>query len=209
MIELEIKYRLEEPPKNLNLLNYLGNKTQHDVYYDTKDYALLKGGNFLRVRNGIILEFKIDIGDNSHLFCKETSFTIETLPSHIEEINSIFEVLGIPNSPIFTNFNQFVCINNLQIIAPINKKRSNYRFDKNCTVSIDEVDDLGLFLEAEIIIDSDNISLAKADEIKSDLVDRLFNCGVLTDYATTINVGYVELYLFKYNKKAYYLGKFI
>lgn len=208
MIELELKYCLDEMPPNLKNLEFVGSKFQSDVYFDTKDYDLLKNGNFLRVRNGKTLDFKIDVNDNSHLVCKETSFAVDILSSYLPEINNVFNMVGIPESSEFVDFQQFLAVNKLQVIAHIHKKRSDFMFGDNYTISVDEVADLGWFLEAEIIIDSDNILLAEANKIKRNLVEQLVASGILTTKSNEINVGYVELYLLKHNKYAYDLGKF-
>lgn len=208
MIELEVKYRLDQPPSGISALRPLTAKRQSDIYYDTPDYALLQGGNFLRVRDGKKMEFKIDLEDNSHLFCKETSFDIADLPRHLPAINSVLESLGLPRSAEFTTFEGFSATNRLRVIAPISKNRTSYDFGGGCTVSIDEVDDLGWFLEAEIMIDGESIPPAEAERAREQLADRLISAGLLTADSPAVNVGYVELYLLKHNKAAYDLGKF-
>lgn len=208
MIELELKYQIKNIPQNIKTMPLLNEKYQTDIYYDTKDYCLLSKGNFLRIRNNSKLEFKLDISENSHLYCKETSFMLTELPQRLDEINMIFTSLKIDKSPTFNNIEEFIKLNNLHILAPINKRRTDYKFEKNCTISIDNVDNLGLFLEAEIMIENDSLELKIAEQIRNELFKKLVLNQIIDTHAKQINVGYVELYLQKYNSIAYNLGKF-
>ena len=42
--------------------------------------------------------------------------------------------------------------------APIVKQRTSYEYKKNSTISIDIVNNLGLYLETEIMLDNDSLS---------------------------------------------------
>ena len=68
------------------------------------------------------------------------------------------------------------------------------------------MDNLGLFLEAEIMIDNNSLSNAKGDLIKKTFVKDLQSAKILTGNEKPVNIGYVELYLLKYNIEAYNLG---
>ena len=83
MIELELKYKLTHIPEATVKLEKVKTKAQTDIYYDTQDYDLIRKGNFLRVRNGEKLEFKVDLDDASHLYCKETVFKIKEIKQNI------------------------------------------------------------------------------------------------------------------------------
>lgn len=208
MIELELKYKLTNIPEATVKLEKVKTKAQTDIYYDTQDYDLIRKGNFLRVRNGEKLEFKVDLDDASHLYCKETVFKIKEIKQNINEINKVFSAIGIRQSKQVEDFDDFVEKNDLIIIAPIKKVRTEYRLAKNITIAVDEVDDLGLFLEAEIMVDHDDLSAENAVEIKEELVNELLKAKVISSNDEMVNIGYVELYLLKHNKNVYELGKF-
>lgn len=208
MIELELKYKLAHIPKAVSFLEKIKTKTQSDIYYDTKNYELISKGNFLRVRNGEKLEFKVDLDDASHLYCKETVFKITEINQKIDEINKVLKAIWLPQSEQVENFEEFIEKNNFIIISPINKVRTEYRLGRNITVAIDEVENLGLFLEAEIMVDLDHLSENQATKLKQELVDELIKSEIISLNTEQINIGYVELYLLEHNKSVYELGKF-
>ena len=204
MIELELKYEILNVSEQIEKLELKKNKRQRDVYYDTNDYILLKNGNFLRVRNGKRLEFKLDIDDTTHLFCKETSFDLDTANQNMNNILGLLQQLGV-----HMNANTIDdVLNHLSTLAVIDKNRKEYHFNDECSIAIDYVEDLGTFLEAEIVINQDIITAQEAEQIKSELIDQLRKAQIISDNDTYVNTGYVELFLLKHNKKAYDMGKF-
>lgn len=204
MIELELKYEISSSKESLKELEVRSNKKQIDIYYDTNNYNLLKKGNFLRLRNNKCLEFKLGGEDDRHLFCKELTFDI-TLSTF--NINDVLEVLQKLNINIIAKTIDEL-LSNLSILATIEKERTSYNFEDNCTISIDIVRDLGMFLEAEIMIDKDKLTKEDAKNIEDELLNKLAKYNILNKNDKRVNVGYVELYLLKYNKKAYELGMF-
>ena len=208
MIEFEMKYKLKEKPKELNSFAIANIINQCDVYYDTNDFKLIKDGNFLRIRNNEKIDFKIDIDDNMHLYCKETSFKISEINKNILLINQILENIGLPISENVTGIENFLLKNNFNELAKIDKIRTIYNFNKNCTIYIDEVKNLGLFLEAEIIIENDTINRSDVDKFKNKIIKTLKDANIIYNTSEIINTGYVELYLLTHNPEAYELGKF-
>jgi adenylate cyclase class IV len=210
MIELELKYKLSKIPDAFNAFSIIKMKKQSDVYYDTNDYILIKAGNFLRIRNNEKMDFKIDIDDATHLYCKETSFMVSEIGQKISEINQVFMALGLPasNNVEDTGIENFLLKNGFSEIARIDKTRSTFKLDEDCTLCIDEVENLGLFLEAEIMLDSDIISQAEVEAKKSAIIKRLTDCNIIDESSQTFNIGYVELFLLEHNPKVYELGKF-
>ena len=95
MIELELKYELTTIPTSVMDLKIKKQKNQEDIYYDTPNYDLIRGGNFLRIRNNKRLEFKLFAGDTSHLFCEETDFELDKITSNQQQINSILSSINI------------------------------------------------------------------------------------------------------------------
>lgn len=196
MIEIELKYELESRLK-LNL-NSSSEKIVEDIYYDTSDYKLLKSGNFLRIRNNKSLDFKLNANDLSHLYCKETNFDLND--SNIDSINSILNSLGIDEK-----FESIIDLKSkFGVLAPIKKKRTTYNLEDSIVMSIDEVEDLGYFLEIEYDLDKDEVD--DADYYKNLLIEFLKKYHIYDKLSREVHIGYVELYLKKYNIEAYKLG---
>ena len=206
MIELELKYELDKIPDPIKNLKVIKEKRQEDIYYDTPEYDLLRNGNFLRIRDGKRLEFKLFAGDTSHLFCQETDFNLDEIESNKEKINSLIASINLKTVKELASFEQLLKINHLKVLSPIVKHRISYEFNEYSTISVDNVDNLGLFLEAEIMIDNNSLSNAKGDLIKKTFVKDLQSAKILTENEKPVNIGYVELYLLKYNIEAYNLG---
>lgn len=208
MIELELKHEIKSIPKVLGELDIIKEKDQVDIYYDTHNYDLLRNGNFLRIRNDKRLEFKLYAGDDSHLFCQETDFDLDKLSNNKDKINNILTGIGLKTLDNLTSFKQIIDSNGLIVLSPIIKHRTSYKYDDNITISVDKVDNLGIYMESEIIIDKNDLSSNEADKIKEELVSSLKKASILTGKEKSVNIGYVELYLLKYNIEVYNLGKY-
>lgn len=196
MIEIELKYELKNK-LDLGLMP-TSEKTVEDIYYDTKDYKLLKNGNFLRIRNGKQLDFKLNANDLSHLYCKETNYELNN--DNLYEINKILNDLGI-----IINLTSIEDIfRELDVLAPIKKKRKSYTLEDNVIMVIDEVEDLGSFLEIEYDLDKDVLDDGKY--YKNLLINILKKYNIFDESFREVHIGYVELYLKKYNIEAYKLG---
>ncbi len=167
MIEIELKYEL----KNKIECNLKPDKEKEveDIYYDTEDYQLLKNGNFLRIRNGKQLDFKINANDMSHLYCKETNFSYAD--ENVSEIKELLKKLGIDIS--FTSLDEL--FKKLKVLAPIKKKRSTYKLEEKVVMVIDEVENLGTFLEIEYDYENDEITKEQGEYYKNYLKDILKN----------------------------------
>ncbi len=198
MIEIELKYEL----KNKIECNLKPDKEKEveDIYYDTEDYQLLKNGNFLRIRNKAQLDFKINANDMSHLYCKETNFSYDD--ANVSEIKELLQKLGIDVS--FTSLDEL--FKKLKILAPIKKKRYTYKLEEKVVMVIDEVENLGTFLEIEYDYENDEITKEQGEYYKNYLKDILKKYNLLNGDTREVRIGYVELYLKKHNKEAYDLG---
>lgn len=208
MIELELKYKLSILPQVFSDFERIKKKEQSDIYYDTKNYDLLRAGNFLRVRNGKKIDFKMDIDDETHLFCLETSFFVDEINKKMEEIEKTMHELGIDKGVQYADLNEFITKNELEVLAVISKERSSYQLNTDTTLSIDNVEDLGLYLEIETLIEAGELQKDEAEKYKEKLIEVLNIKGIISDKDEIVNIGYVELYLQKYNMEAYKLGKF-
>lgn len=205
MIEIELKYKLENEP-DLSNLQLLGEKAQIDIYYDTRNYDLIKNGNFLRNRNDKKLDFKTNLDDKTHLYCKETSFNIEDIENKQSEINQVLSAIGLPSDKKYSDLKTFLEHNDFLVLSPIKKERKSYKVEEKFTIYIDTVEDLGVFLEAEFEVDSENISEGEAQKIKNKINNFLFDNNIITDQDKAVNIGYVELYLKEHNPSVYEMG---
>lgn len=198
MIELELKYKLNKIPDITEKIS--DEKEVEDIYYDTSDYKLIRKGNFLRLRNKKSIDFKLSTNDLTHLFCKETNFSIDKFKG--KEITEVLNNIGV-NIEV-SSFDEL--IKALNILAPIKKHRKVYQLEPNVVMVIDKVEELGIFLEIEYDIDKESITQEEAVYYKKYLVDILKKKNLISDADEEIHVGYVELYLKKYNMNAYNLG---
>ena len=198
MIEIELKYKLNKTP----LIEKLPESEEYveDIYYDTIDYRLLRNGNFLRLRNNNRIDFKLSTNDLTHLYCKETSFDINDFDSNY--VSEILKDIGVNIS--FQTHKDL--LNNLIVLAPIKKHRKSYKLEKNVVMVIDEVDDLGAFLEIEYDLDKASITKEEADYYKKYLEDILNKRNLISSSDIELHIGYVELYLKEYNIEAFNLG---
>lgn len=201
MIEVELKLQVKKLPK-MQGLECKKTKRVVDYYYDTPDYKLLAGGNFLRNRNNKKIDFKLDVGDLSHTFCKETSFNYDNFAPN-EDISAIFNGLGLSLNTNFANFKQFIKANGLKTLSVIDKTRKEYVY-QDLIISLDNAKRIGKFMEIEYSVPDD--TKVDKDQATNYILDKMKATGLLpTDY-TKVNIGYVELYLKKHNPQAYNLG---
>lgn len=196
MIEIELKFELKNKINPTLKPDFI--KEVEDIYYDTKDYKLLRNGNFLRIRNGKQLDFKLSANDLTHLYCNETNYQLND--SNMEDISKVLGSIGVD-----VDLN---CVDdlfsNLEVLAPIKKKRTSYNLEENVVMVIDEVEDLGTFLEIEYDLDAEKID--DASYYENMLVEILKRHSLYDESMRKVHIGYVELYLKKHNMEAYKLG---
>lgn len=202
MIEFELKLQVNEFPE-INEKFFVKEKRVFDVYYDTEKYDLLIGGNFLRVRNEDKIDFKLNIGDDSHSYCKETSFLVKNYTEN-KNVKQIFKSLGLNYNHNYKNFEEFLKVNNLVKLAVVDKKRKTYKID-DIEISLDDTKDIGKFIEIEKDFFDDYV--IEKDKIRKEILQQFEKVVKLKDFKF-VDIGYVELYLKKHNQNAYNLGKF-
>ena len=207
MIEIELRFAIESVPVALTELTPTKEKSQIDIYYDTPDYALLRRGAFLRIRNGSRVDFKADLscGEVQHDYCNEMNFDLATISQKSDEINKLLNVLGIHAAGKYNDFDDYVKQNELQVLAMIDKNRREYKITNNLTIALDDAKNMGLFIEAEITV-PDNTEKEEIQKYIAEMRGVLSERGILQSDVEPINVGYVELYLMQHNRKAYDLG---
>ena len=207
MIEFELKFCIFEIPFGLSCLKIKNKITESDNYFDTNDNLLIKNGNFFRIRNDKNVDFKLYVGDDFHMCCKETSFKKSDIVSDNTEFINIFRYLGIQINTKFSSFEEFIVKNKFWLIAPIVKERCIYTLDDDITLTVDDVNGLGRFIEVEMML-SENTNLDNKMEIRDNLLQTLKKRNIYDDSFSEINIGYVELYLKENNSEIYELGKF-
>ena len=203
MIEFELKYKVKSKER---FAKYDATKSviQRDIYYDTNDGLLYRAGNFLRKRNDARIDFKLYAGDDSHLFCSETNFNYQTFSSCDESLTGICRKIGL-SGKCFGSFDEFLSAYSLRVLAPVVKRRYQFQWEE-ILVSIDEVADLGTFLEAELSYPDVDFDKEAA---KSRLENRLIEAGLIVKGLDEIvTIGYVECYLKRFNPNMYLQGKY-
>jgi len=113
-------------------------------------------------------------------------------------------MFGVPASRAYGGLDDMIKANDLQVLATIDKHRREYKFN-DMTIALDDAKDLGLFIEAEMMI-SDATPAPKIYELKEKMRANLTRHGILPPDAEEIRVGYVEMYLMRRNRAAYELG---
>jgi adenylate cyclase class IV len=206
MIELELRFELDGNVPDMSKYPVVKQLHQEDVYYDTKGYDMLRAGNFLRVRNDYKIDFKTNLDDPTHLYCKETSFKCDEISQKISEINDVLKMVGLPHDKSFGDFSSFVKNNDLNVLSLIKKDRIGYKVTDKLKVYLDNAQDMGWYLEAEYMIDAENITKEQGQSYKEEMLSILREKGIISDKDKMVNIGYVELYLEKHNPEAYRLG---
>lgn len=200
MIEFELKYRLAGGEHRFPA-EAAKTVSQTDLYYDTADGCLLRCGNFLRVREGARVEWKLFAGDTSHTYCAETGFPIGEAHGGNPAFAALCDHLGLRAKG--TDFDAFLAENGMTLLARIAKRRTEYRMG-NLLLSHDIVEDVGEFLEAECHFD--DAEKIDVDYEKARMDKRLRMRGILLAGDAPVTVGYVELYLKAHRPDLYALG---
>lgn len=202
MIEVEVRAFLHES-MHANVREKLASMwavkegASLDVYYDTPEYRLLRHAQmvFLRQREGCLLQVKYDTADAplQPPPCIEREFRLEgkSVPDEVHTLLQSF----LPGWQSASTWQEVLRENHLAELARIEKHRSVYT-DGLFMVCVDEVDDLGQFIEVEI-----NLPEGTDTREAQEQVD-----GFLAEIGgTAIRSGYFEMYLYCYRHEAYQL----
>ncbi|MFA7285578.1 MAG: CYTH domain-containing protein [Candidatus Paceibacterota bacterium] len=146
MIEVEKKFIPTE--ENLKMLltdaEFLGEVTNHDIYYDYPDYRFLKGDIALRKRNGRF-ELKIQSGSGIH--------------EEIEDIEKIKEYFNT------SDLQEFI---NETLISAIEYRTVRKKYKKeDFSIDIDETDFGYQVGEIELMVDNEADVKNAEDKIES------------------------------------------
>ena len=203
MIEVELKYEVPRESQR-RVQEYLrqtisrGVVENRDTYYDTSTFALLQQAVFVRVRNHVQLQFKFnERADKAHAQSHEYAFPMVPDITEAQQINALFRRF-LPRWQTVSDVEQAISMNDLLELARIENTREQY-VDDEMSISFDHIADLGDFLELEIQGD-DNIDTQQALTRLYAIASRL--------QLPPMRIGYVELWLRRYNMHAYQLGKY-
>jgi predicted adenylyl cyclase CyaB len=209
MHHIEIELRYEVLDKNqltqfLAPLKFLRSNQDIDIYYDNADAILYQKGIFIRNRNNKKLDIKFNRAclDNPDLaiqdYCEEHSFALPLQEKNLSRINELLVSLQLQPSPI-ADLEELKKTNNFFEHYRVDKVRTSYSHN-SFTIAVDEVVDLGTFLEIELMAqDTQNL-----EEVKQEMV--LFIAGLKL---RPLRTGYGTLLLRKKDFKHYLLGRFI
>ena len=206
-IEIELRYEVLKPEQLSSFLasfEKLHQKHDIDIYLDNPQSLLYQKGIFIRIRNGKKLDIKFNRAtlENPDLaiqdYCQEYSFA---LPLKKKELNKLNELLiSLDLKPIeVADFEHLKNANNFDEHYRVDKIRTSYKYD-SFTICLDEVADLGIFLEVELMASTIE-DLAAVKQQMQQLIKGL-------DLAP-LKTGYGTLLLRKKDFEHYLMGRFI
>lgn len=171
---------------------------QIDEYFDTANADLFQKGVFIRNRENRHLDIKYNpnLLDSSHTFCDEYRFNYDLSKSDSQSILDFLQGVGlqIDVEPISGNIHEVLSSYGLSSFVTIKKERQNIPIGSGVECVIDDIDDLGSFIEIEVNTES-NLPLLDAWIRKFELKN--------------IPIGYVELWLRKNNMALYLKGRYL
>ncbi len=204
-IEIELRYELideAELPAFIAHLTKLFTKRIVDVYYDTPTRDLLKKGVFFRVRDNKKVDIKfnracmLDPELEAQPYCEEHSYKLPLEVTDLASFSDIVTTIGLRPS---TTLEQCMEINKLSTHYIVDKVRTEYTLDE-FTIALDEVADLGKFLEIEL--------MAKTTDELEQVQNRMAQ-AVLPLSLKPLKTGYCTMILQKQNFEEYLQGRFI
>lgn len=159
--EIELRYEVLSSnglEQFLAQLTFINKKQVIDIYLDTLDGDLVKKGIYIRKRNAKTVDIKFnracleDPSLPSQPYCEEYSFSLPLISAELEKFNGVIQSLGLKPLAI-PNLDAFMTSNKLIDHLIIDKIRSSYKHDI-FTIALDEIKELGTFLEIEIMSQS-------------------------------------------------------
>ncbi len=206
-IEIELRYEVVDRNqliKFLEPLQQLHSKRDVDIYYDNTDAFMYQRGIFIRNRNNKKLDIKFNRAclDNPQLaiqdYCEEHSFVLPLQEKDLSSLNDLLASLKLQPAPL-ADFDAVLQVNNFIEHYRVDKMRTSYVHDA-FTIAVDEVADLGIFLEIELMAQNiENLQAAK-QEMELFLAELKLR---------PLRTGYGTLLLRKKDFKHYLLGRFI
>ena len=150
MIEVETKLKINNIKRMIERISglkgeYKGEKTELDLYFDHPDIRIFRSGSALRVRdaNGVcLLTYKGPKKDDETTSREEIEIGIESA----REMQKILAELGF------------------YVLCEVKKQRKTYLL-RDLVITLDEVEDLGEFIEVEGKASNEEAYMKKKKEI--------------------------------------------
>ena len=201
-IEVELKFQVLDEAQIREFvrnLNFIARKRIVDKYLDTENADLYKRGLFIRIRDDKILDFKYNLEDKEckHEHCEEHSFSLPLTLDSLDSVNRICKILSL-ESITTPSIEELMTRNNFIVSITNNKTREIYR-DEKFEFCLDDVKDLGKFIEIEM-------HAAKEDDLEK--IKGMMREKVRGLKLKLITTGYNELYWKNHNTEIYKQGKY-
>lgn len=206
-IEIELRYELHAPEQLAAFLlpfEKLHQKHDVDIYLDNAQVTLYQKGIFIRIRNNKKLDIKFNRAtlENPDLaiqdYCEEHSFALPLQELDLERLNLLLVSLDL-KPIVVADLEHLLHVNNFAEHYRVDKLRTSYKHEA-FTLCLDEVANLGTFLEIELMANSIE-DLSQVKQAMQQLITELD--------LTPLKNGYCTLLLRKQNFEQYLLGRFI
>jgi len=209
-VEIELRYAILNPAA-IGLLqdrcSFQSEKRIVDQYLDTPSIDLLKRGIYIRVRDAKKVDIKfnrecltnplLDLQDS----CEEYSYRLPLQQESVSPCNEVLTLLDL-NPLVSTDFELFKKHNNLINHRVVDKIRKSYTTN-GFTLVIDEVANLGFFLEIELMASPSE----RVEEVTQRMREYISSLSALN--LQPLKTGYDSLILRKQNFTEYLQGRFI
>tara|TARA_R110002050_G_scaffold118195_2_gene235456 strand:- start:75321 stop:75989 length:669 start_codon:yes stop_codon:yes gene_type:complete len=206
-IEVELKFEITSEDDIKSVLDqgfsYDSTGRLEDVYYDNPDNEFFKKGVFIRVRNKDTLDFKFNMRDiqserfsEEYTHCNEYSFDIPFKSEKIPDLHDLLNLLGLNTSNV-DSFESFLTQNNLSQSITVDKTRATYKKGIT-TICVDQVKNLGNFVEIEILVEDESQTKAAQEKI----------LGLFPKNKKPVTTGYTALTWKKKDFEVYKAGKY-
>lgn len=206
-IEIELRYQVLDQHQLLKFLaplQHLQSKRDVDSYLDNPNADLYQKGIFIRIRNSKKLDIKFNRAclENPDLaiqdYCEEHSFCLPLQEDDLAKLNELLISLNLKPTAV-ADIEHVKAANNFGVHYTVDKTRTSYRCD-SFTLCVDEVAELGTFLEIELMANSiDNL-----EAIKQQMQQMLKELNL-----APLKTGYGTLLLRKNHYEHYLIGRFI
>lgn len=206
-IEIELRYELIDSiglTDFIQTLTLLHTKRVVDVYLDTVHADLIAQGIYIRLRNDKKIDIKFNracLADKNlelQPYCEEYSFALPLTQEQLPKFNDVVTDLALRPLAI-PDFNLFKTMNSLVEHRTVDKIRTTYSSNE-LTIMIDQVKDLGTFLEIEVMA---------ADTNALDAVTGRMRALLAPLHLKALKTGYDSLILRKQNFQQYLRGRFV
>lgn len=206
-IEIELRYELINTiglADFIQTLTLVHTKRVVDIYLDTTHADLIAQDIYIRIRDNKKIDIKFNracLTDKSlelQPYCEEYSFALPMAQDQLQKFNHIITDLNlIPVTvPDFTLFKTANCLIEHRTVDKI---RTTYT-SNDLTIMIDQVKNLGMFLEIEVMAANTN---------SLDTVTNRMRALLTPLHLKPLKTGYDSLILRKQNFSQYLRGRFV